>query len=290
MKHAAAEPAIATPYDTRVHFLTRAKRMATPLRRDFVQKPRSEEVRPSVLSTFVKNRDHRGLLAYLFILAVTSKENADGWTTRLDSRVWARCFGTTENTSSDAASLGAVSKILHRLEGRRLIQVQRVGRSEAAVTLLREDGSGQPYTRPGLGNKDAHIQLPHEFWTNELDARLKLPGLAMLLVLMCEPAWFGLASERYPAWYGWSADTAERGYKELLTHQLAEFRERIVKAPAAPLGYTKTHQYKLAHPFRHAPSKGGSTGRPNAVPAGGKEVGNNIEQSEPSTAASPQAG
>ncbi|MFG2076995.1 hypothetical protein [Nonomuraea maritima] len=243
----------ATPHETRLHYLARATRRAVPLRWGFVQKPRGSETRSSVLATFARNGDHRGLLSYLFILALTSAENSDGWTTRLDPHVWARCFGTTSGTSTWAAALGSAAKVFDRLERRALIEVKRPGRKEVAATLLKEDGSGEPYTRPGAGNKDGYLQLHHDFWTEELDARLKLPGLVMLLVLMTLPAWSSVPSERFPEWYGWSPDTAERGYRELRNLGLVEVRERHIKAPNAPMGYTLANTYKLADPFRHAP-------------------------------------
>ncbi|MEU6602945.1 hypothetical protein [Streptomyces flaveolus] len=42
-----------------------------------------------------------------------------------------------------------------------------------------------------------------------------------------------------PDWYGWSADTHERGLKKLLDLGLVERRERYEKAPLYPMGVTK---------------------------------------------------
>ncbi|MEW9532170.1 hypothetical protein [Microbispora sp. NPDC049125] len=271
----------ATAYETRAYFLDRSKRTFAPVRWSFVQQPRGSEVRRSVLSTFVRNGDRRGLLSYLFILGITSSQQEEGWVTTLDSRVWARCLGTTEDTSSPAAALGAVGKVLGRLEDRKLIEAERKGRTDISVFLRREDGSGATYTRPGKPDadleqeseeeraRDPYLQFPHDFWRSRTHDQIKLPGLAMLLVLMCEPAWTSLPTARMPSWYGWSADTAERGFKELRELGLLSSRERIRKAPAAPLGYTKFCEYKLALPYRQAPGKGGKPRQPAADPSGG---------------------
>ena len=48
-------------------------------------------------------------------------------------------------------------------------------------------------------------------WAEELS----LPAIAMLLVALHEKPNFPLATEHMPHWYGWSADTAERGLAEL---------------------------------------------------------------------------
>ena len=40
----------------------------------------------------------------------------------------------------------------------------------AEVTLLREDGSGQQYTRPGKGNADRFLRLPHAFTVRRVAA------------------------------------------------------------------------------------------------------------------------
>jgi hypothetical protein len=133
---------------------------------------------------------------------------------------------------------------------RKLVRCARVSGepNKIRVTLLREDGSGNDYTPPGEyeGTADRYLRIPTAFWTNgKAYGRLKLPGLAMLLVLLAEKPWVPLPAERPPQWYGWSADTIERGLRELLALGLAVRRESYKEAPLTPTGSTLFHQYNL---------------------------------------------
>ena len=78
-----------------------------------------------------------------------------GWHTKLDSLVWARLFGATD-FATDAPARTAAMRTLERLASKGLVKVERErGSRNISVILLREDGSGDEYTRPGVdGNKD----------------------------------------------------------------------------------------------------------------------------------------
>jgi hypothetical protein len=121
------------------------------------------------------------------------------------------------------------------------------------VTLLREDGSGQPYTRPGsAGNSDRYVQLPHTYWLDGWFQQLDLPATAMLLVALHEKPIFQLPTENMPTWYGWSADTAERGFAILEKHGLISKAARFKKAPLSPSGLAKINEYILTGPFNRS--------------------------------------
>jgi hypothetical protein len=243
------EPA-ATEAETRAVLLDRSKRDFAPVNKLFVQAPPGSASRHGPLATFVHNRDLRGLHAYLLLLGIISSgDSQDGWSTTLPIGVWARAFGTTRD-AVPASAATAVSKVLTRLENRQLIQRQRHGRErKIRITLLREDGTGQPYTRPGKGNSDRFFRFPHAFWRDGWQERLDLPATAMLLVALHEKNAFELPSERVPDWYGWSADTAERGLATLEQSGLLTHTARLKKAPLSPTGLTKTNRYLLHAPF-----------------------------------------
>lgn len=236
--------------ETRAALLDRSKRDFAPINKLFVQAAPGSDSRPGPLATFVHNRDLRGLHAYLLLLGITSSgDSQDGWSTTLPIGVWARAFGTTRN-ATPASATTAVSKVLTRLEQRNLITRQRHGRErKIRVTLLREDGTGRPYTRPGKGNSDRFLRVPHTFWRGGWHERLDLPATAMLLVALHEKNNFELPTERVPGWYGWSADTAERGLATLEQLGLLTHTIRLKKAPLSPTGLTKVNRYLLHEPF-----------------------------------------
>ncbi|MGW3559372.1 hypothetical protein ACWDNT_18690 [Streptomyces sp. NPDC000963] len=188
--------------------------------------------------------------AYLFIVAITSSD-LDGWSTTLNSSVWARAIGATE-TAEPTSARAAVNKIFGRLQQRRLIKYGRIpGTHDIRVTLLREDGRGGEYTRPGRENRDPYLKIPRDLWDSRAIDDLGLPGLAMLLVLSCERPGFELPAERTPGWYGWSADTTERGFKELARKGFIEVKKTFKQAPASPKGYTHSNRYTLLSPYTH---------------------------------------
>lgn len=247
----------ATPAETRAALLKRSKRSAAPIRKTFVQRPQGEAVRHGVLRTFVNNGDHRGLKAHLFLMAINSNgDDPDGWSTTLPLSVWARAFDTTIEVPSSATT--AVTKTLTRLVDRKLIKRDRAGRErKVKVTILREDGSGQPYTHPATetGRENLYLRLPYAFWTDGWHSDLSLAATAMLLVALAEKPVFQLATERVPEWYGWSADTAERGFAELVDKGLLEKTQRRKKAPLSPTGSTTYNEYQLIGAFRQKPKK-----------------------------------
>lgn len=254
---AAQDEAAATEDETRAFLLERSLREAAPVPKMFVQNPdKSLPVRRAPLSVFVQNGDLRGLKAFLFLHAIISSGDGDnGWSSTLPLSVWARVFDTTKTAEARSASTAA-TKILTRLVERRLIKRDRVGRSrKVTVTLLRPDGSGAPYTRPSVGNNDLYFNLSNAYWTDGWNHKLDLPATAMLLVALHERAGFQLVTERVPDWYGWSADTAERGLGTLANLGLIHVSKQYKKAPLSPTGLTLVNTYTLMGPFSQARTK-----------------------------------
>lgn len=251
------DPDTATLAETRKALLDRSKRTAAPIRKTFVQRPRGEPDRHGVLRTFVNNGDLRGLKAYLFIMAINSSgDNPDGWSTTLPLGTWARVFDTVEEVPSSATT--AVTKTLTRLVARKLIRRERAGRArQVKITILREDGSGQDYTHPATetGPENLYLRLPYAYWTEGWHSKLTLAATAMLLVALAEKPVFQLPTERVPDWYGWSADTAQRGFDELVDKGLLDKTARRRKAPLSPTGSTTYNEYQLIGSFKRTKPK-----------------------------------
>ncbi|WP_369217535.1 hypothetical protein [Streptomyces flavofungini] len=232
----------ATGRDARTAVLTRAKRANVPLRKTFVQANKGAASRHGPLKDFVTGRDLRGLKAYLLIVAACSNGD-NGWSTTHDSAVWARLMDIHETATDQSARTGAW-RTLRRLEARGLVTCGREG-TMITVTLLREDGSGDDYDRPvGDTEENRFLQIPTTFWTLGRDEQLDLPGLALFLVVAREKNWSTFPAEKAPEWYGWSADSHERGLKKLVALGYVERREHRTKAPLSPLGFTVAHQYQ----------------------------------------------
>ena len=236
---------IATGRDTVAALLDKSGRTAdhTPIRRSFVQ-PRERDLQEAggPLAKLVRRRDRRALQLYLLVLTLATKEP---WDVKRHSQVWARAL----NLGGSSSSREAVSKAWRRLKELNLIESGR-SRRLSVVTILREDGSGEPYEYPDpTREEDRYLRLPFAFWLDDWYNTLELPALAMLLVLLAEKDDVVLPIDRVPKWYGISRATAQRGLEELREKGLAEIRVEQRREPLSPLGYTFERHYRAAGPF-----------------------------------------
>ncbi|MCY3787259.1 MAG: hypothetical protein OXH63_00570 [Gemmatimonadetes bacterium] len=239
-------------------------RDAFPLRRTFIQQKQQGDSLPAPLASFVSARDRTALLLYFLALTKASKEP---WDVSHHSAVWARALGLPDPTGLVAR--GRISKAWTRLVDRKLLVRTRRNRL-AELTLLCEDGSGEPYTRPGSG----FINISHALWTEgptqaeEESAKppkrwfelLTLPELVFLIIGLSNHNGFSLPLERGPSYYGISADTLYRGSTGLRRHQLLVIQKHRITAPLAPEGFTYENIYTLRPPFEPRERKGSSGG------------------------------
>ena len=254
----------ATTHETVDAIAGSTSRDAFPLRRTFIQQKELGDSVPGPLASFVSARDRTALLLYFLALTKASKEP---WDVSHHSAVWARALGLPEPTGLVAR--GRISKAWTRLVDRKLIVRTRRNRL-AELTLLCEDGSGDPYTRPGSG----FINISHALWTEgpvpaeeagtaapkrwfEL---LTLPELTFLIIGLSNRKGFSLPVERGPDYYGISADTLYRGSTGLRRHQLLDIQKHRITAPLAPEGFTFENLYTLRPPFEPRERRGSSTG------------------------------
>ncbi|MGL4744884.1 MAG: hypothetical protein ACRCXL_10920 [Dermatophilaceae bacterium] len=243
----------ATAAQTRAHLIERSGRSFAPIPKAFIQNPdrKATPDRSAPLADFVRRGDKRGLTALLLLHSIISSgDHADGWSSTLHLQVWARALDTVA-TASGASATSAATKILSRLVERRLIERRRAGRErQITITLLSADGSGEPYTRPtGATQGDRFIRLNHQFWADDWAQTLTLPAIAMLLVALHEKAGFTLPTEHMPRWYGWSADTAERGLHELRERGLIHIGKQVYTDPISPSGVSSKNIYTVQAPF-----------------------------------------
>jgi hypothetical protein len=240
----AAPPAPPSHRETILALLTQSRRETLPLRKAFVQQPPGSSSRVGPLADFVTRHDDRALCAYLFLHALAS---GGDWTCTYPSETWARVLNLSE-TCDDASAKAAVSKVLKRLEDRKLISRRRVGR-RTEITLLLEDGSGEPYTRPRRATDGLWFHLPYAFWRDGHYARLTVPAKTMLLIGLSLDDEFVLPHERMRDWYGVSADTAARGLAELRAADLLATRDEYVHDFKSAIGWRQVQHHRLLPPY-----------------------------------------
>jgi len=242
----AEAPEVASPDGQRRELLLAARRRLVPIRRSFVQALRGSEDRAGPLARLVADRQHIALDLLLLLIAL---QPVIGPSDPISGKTWARLLsGTTERS---AATISRTWKVLDELG---LVQ-WTPGRP---IILLREDGSGVEYTHPGAARETAgYFGLPRRYWLDGWHQRLRLPGKAMLLVLLAEtnnpasPA-FSLPAERIAEYYGFSLATVKRGLDELRDLGLLGETWRRVAAPRSPVGWTYQVHYWLKNPFSAA--------------------------------------
>jgi len=238
----------ATPEQTRIELLERSRRGIVPLRKIFVQQGHGLDTRPGPLADFAARHDERALDALLLFHASASREP---WELDHDPEVWIRALNLRA-TGTASSTRAAFSKIVGRLVKRQLVRRERRGR-KPVITLLREDGTGEPYHHPWSKSaeniRENYLRLPHSYWSEGYAETFKLPGKVMLLIALSRPDDFWLPQERVREWYGISADTASRGLHELRDADILTQRTETITAPLSPTGLASHLHYTLAGPF-----------------------------------------
>jgi hypothetical protein len=236
-----------TRRETIEDLLAQSARGIVPIRKSFVQQGRGKDTKPGPLASFVIAHDARALDAYLFVHALAS---AEPWNCDYPAGTWVRALGLG-GSATPASARGAVSKVMRRLEDRNLVKRARSGR-RASVTLLREDGTGEPYQHPHRSDGDRWLQLPYAYWLEDHVLALSLPAKAMLLIALSLPDGFYLPSERADDWYGISPDSADRGLRELRKAAVLDTNRQWVKNQRSDTGWTEHWTYTLTGSFSSA--------------------------------------
>ncbi|WP_060722609.1 hypothetical protein [Pseudonocardia sp. EC080625-04] len=222
--------------------LTPTRRTIVPIRRGFVQLGHGKTTRPGPLAEFVTGHDERGLDAYLLVHGIASA--AEPHTAVMHAGAWARILGLGEAATPTSAK-SAVSKVMRRLEQRKLVTRSRRNRT-SVVTLLREDGSGEDFKRPeGRTRDDRWLQFPHSYWTDGTYLDLELPGKALLLIALSLPAGFPLPEQKAAGWYGISSSTIGAGIRELLQAEILHRDQKWVETTKSEHGWTQDYRYTL---------------------------------------------
>jgi hypothetical protein len=221
----------------------------TPLRHVLVQHIPGAPERASTLGKLVAARQPRALLLYLLILAC---EHRLSHNRRLPVLTIARMLSTAKYPCTSARARRAIQV----LEDHKLVKTRWKGTSVEIVPLL-ENGSGKEvWYQPTGDDQDPDLQryftLPNEFFDDAVLDRLKLPGIAVLLVALKETSkesTFSISVERFADWYGISERTAERGYRELLEAELIYAHRQLKKDSRMARGLKAVYHRTLLGAF-----------------------------------------
>jgi len=250
-------PHPATPPRTEVlgTVLRSARRDGVPIRKSFVQQGRGRaNTKPGPLAGLVRRGDVRALDAYLLLHAAAS---AAPWDCTWPSDTWVHLLDLTRSTTGGSTK-AAVSKVFARLsKTHNLVEVARVGR-RSSVVLLREDGTGAPYSRP-VTKEDPWFTLPHSYFLKGYDTSLSLSAKAMLLVTLHlkDGAW--LPSEYSREWFGISPTTARAGLAELIEQGLVAETRDYVPDLKSPTLWAEKVSYRRAGAMRVRKGRPSST-------------------------------
>lgn len=217
------------------------KTATVPIRRSFAQQGTQRAPKPGPLQAIVTRHDETALDLFLLHRALAS---SDPWDVIRDARIWGRALG--HGTDADHGA-SIVSKAWRRLdEDYGLVSRERSGRL-ARITALDEGGHREGYTSPAT----RYFKLPFDFWTAEQAwfHRLGLPAKACLLIGLSLNPPFVLPAERGPQWYGISADTVDRGLRQLRDEGLLTRRFIKVENWLSPTGEILEIRYRLKAPF-----------------------------------------
>jgi len=242
--------------------LSASGRSGVPVRREFLQRgPKdfgTDGTRAAALREFA--RDAVTLDCYLWITAMASA--SEPYVAWYPAATWAQVSGLAEHATIDAAR-ARWAKAVTKLERLQLVKRERGAKNKMIYRLLREDGSGEPYTRPLKGSVDGHwFSIPHVYWREGFDLSLSGPEKLMLLIALDQKDAFRIPPDRVPSWYGLSESTAKRGYSGLLQRGILSREDRWASDPRSPTGWRQDVFFTTEGPWSLADRKAAMKRRP----------------------------
>jgi len=215
----------------------RRTKAGAPVRNVFVAAPDADTVPP--LASLLRGGGRGGHLRLKLYLGLLWLNATPPHESALPARAWAALLGLEDH---EIKGVRRIQQAAHDLQGRGFITIRDRGGRPNGLTILDDAGTGAPYTSPSetynrmqqQGAPDSvlwqhrYFRIPSSIWTDGHMATLTGPGLAMLLVLLCErrgkdtDVWFtpDLARQRYNL----ADSTRSNGLQELRDRQLLSTR------------------------------------------------------------------
>lgn len=231
------------------------RRKGIPVRKSFIR--RDDGGQPPLSDLYRGGQS--GIVAIRLYLALIWRSSAGSYSTAESARAWATLLDL-----ADPGGLGQrrVTRAVHALESRNLIEVDRSPGKVPEITVLDESGSGEPYETPSTQyaalekDKDRqqqhwYFKVPTGLWVSGQIQQMTGPGLIMLLILLAERAdkgrvWF--AGDEFNKRYWISHKTRTEGTRELLDRNLLIVTRQPVKTRPGMTVFTLTrqrHVYRL---------------------------------------------
>lgn len=219
-------------------------RLYVPLRTSIAQTGRGKDAKPSRTLPGLVKAGERAFDQYM--LTVSAASSSLPHTMRQPTGRLARASGR----SAGEPGMRAVNRAFGRLAELGLVSLDRSTRPPA-VTLLREDGSGEPYTLPGRGGATGErwCKVPRAYWGSGLHRELDLPAKALLIVALTLDDYFWLPRDRGPAWYGLSESTVQRGLQRLVKENILDAYPFWKPVSGGQREHVIANRYLLQAPF-----------------------------------------
>lgn len=242
-----------------------------PVRKSFVSTSFNPLLPVPPLAALLRGGGRGGQLRlklYLSLLWVCASEPFE---TSMPARAWAALLGLPD---PDDRGVRRIHEATRDLRTKGLIQVRERGGHPNALVLLDESGSGEPYRSPAsLYNQLRNAQVtsrerlrPHQYfkipssiWTAGYIQRLGGPGMAMLLVLLCErvannDVWFspGVAHQRFAL----ASSTRSMGLQQLRQEGLISTRSEVISEDGNYISFQRrrnVHRLTIPEPPPHTP-------------------------------------
>ena len=215
----------------------------------FVQTPPVAERadRGAKLGQLVRSRSASYLDAYLLIQAMASSNPPyEVW---YPAQSWVHALGLNTATGSDSRTVSPAarsqwSKIIRKLVETKLITRHRSS-NKMQYVLLDESGDGSPYVRSTKLEQGTWFMIPHAYWIDGHYMTMTLAAKAMLLVALSSKEKFVLPFDRVQDWYGLSASTARRGFKELEDLGILSYDQGWRAEPKSKTTWAEVRTYTL---------------------------------------------
>jgi len=196
---------------------------------------------PAPLATLATTKGRGAAVPLKLYLAILWLAATHPYDTNLPAASWARVL---DLDAADTQGARRIRDALDRLKKLKLIKATPTRGSANQVTLLREDGSGEPYKIPyasitthgGSVGKDGYFKIPPQLWTSGHMQNMSAAALTMLLIILEESRgkqqeqwWSGQVFEDR---FAISKDVRARGTAELLARGLIRVERRsLARSP-----------------------------------------------------------